>query len=228
MFGTQVTNDQIKALVLADLGIILSSAYGTILESNDNALTFEYPEGDNAYMSWSEYGVRQAYVGFGGNGTNQFTFDNKRVGASHTFTGPSHRVDIDTNTDGHTRIRGSSGPYIKFIQSSSTIQFRDKLDDAYALIVSAGHTTVSQRELKKGIVPTSLDALYEINTTPIRDFHYNEDGDWEPKRIGLIVDEAPMAALDLRGTGVVDYSMVVMAWKAIQQLSAKVEELEAR
>jgi hypothetical protein len=65
-------------------------------------------------------------------------------------------------------------------------------------------------------------------TTPVREYHYTDDLDWEQKRVGIIVDEAPLSAIDLTGAGVSEYSMVAMAWKAIQQLNDKIAELEAK
>ncbi|PUB12630.1 phage tail spike protein [Paenisporosarcina sp. OV554] len=195
-----------------------------IVAINDDAITLNYPTGDNAYLAYTENGIRKAYVGYGGNGATQFTLQNDNANGSHTLMGPTggHRVDIDTNgSDGHTRIRGSIGPIIKFLKTAETIQFRNFADSAYASIVSSGHTTVSKREYKKNISLYEGDGLGEIVTTPIREWQYNSDFEWEIKRLGIIVDEAPLEVLDLTGEGVDSYAMAALAWRAIQQLSEK-------
>ena len=71
-------------------------------------------------------------------------------------------------------------------------------------------------------------ALHEICTTPIRKYHLNDDLDNELKRIGIIVQEAPLNAIDLNGEGVDLYQMITMSWKAIQELNNKVKDLESQ
>jgi hypothetical protein len=199
----------------------------TVVNDNDDALVLAYPAGDNAFISYDEAGVRQAFVGFPGNASNAFTVDNKRTSGSTVLSGIGYLFKFYSAPDGWAAIQGDGYGIIKFL-STNRIQFRDAPDTAYSTIYSAGHTAVSQRELKKNIVPYEEDALNEILTTPIRSYHFNDDKDWEQKRVGVIVDEAPLSAIDLTGAGVSEYSMVAMAWKAIQQLNTKINALEAK
>ena len=54
-----------------------------------------------------------------------------------------------------------------------------------------------------------------------------DDLDEEMKRIGIILQEAPVDAIDIEGVGVDLYQMVTMTWKAIQELKQEIDMLKA-
>ena len=85
-------------------------------------------------------------------------------------------------------------------------------------VYANGVQLTSDRDKKRNIEDYTEDALYEICTTPIRTYHLDGDLDEEIKRIGIIMQEAPLNAIDIGGEGVDLYQMLTMAWKAIQQL----------
>jgi hypothetical protein len=86
----------------------------------------------------------------------------------------------------------------------------------------------SDRELKKNIVDYETSALYEINTTPIRNYQFKEEiENIDRPRVGIIMQEAPIDVVDPRGQGVDLYAMIAMSWKAIQELSDKIDKLAA-
>lgn len=93
-------------------------------------------------------------------------------------------------------------------------------------VYANGVALTSNKEYKKNIEDYTEDALNEICTTPIRQYHLLNDLDNEMKRIGIILQEAPVNAIDLEGEGVDLYQMVTMAWKAIQQLKEEIEALK--
>lgn len=93
-------------------------------------------------------------------------------------------------------------------------------------VYANGIALTSNKEYKKNIEDYTENALNEICTTPIRQYHLLNDLDNEMKRIGIILQEAPVNAIDLEGEGVDLYQMVTMAWKAIQQLKDEIEALK--
>lgn len=90
-------------------------------------------------------------------------------------------------------------------------------------VYANGVNVSSDRDRKRDIELYEVDALGEICATPIYSYHLDVDLDAELKRIGIIMQEAPLDAIDLSGKGVDLYQMTVMIWKAIQQLNDKIE-----
>ena len=94
-------------------------------------------------------------------------------------------------------------------------------------VYASGVALTSNRDKKKNIENYTESALSEICSTPIRQYHLKGDLDDEIKRIGIILQEAPLNAIDLRGEGVDLYQMVTMSWKAIQELKEEINILKA-
>lgn len=89
-------------------------------------------------------------------------------------------------------------------------------------IFANGVSVTSDINRKRDIELYNVDALAEICSTPVYAYHLDVDLDAELKRIGIIMQEAPVDAVDLNGKGVDLYQMVTMIWKAIQQLNNKI------
>ncbi|MBG9585613.1 phage tail spike protein [Cytobacillus firmus] len=119
--------------------------------------------------------------------------------------------------------RGGAG--IKFLYGSSTIQARNYWDDAYGTFEGLAYSNVSRREEKKDIEPFGQTALSLILETPVYSYRYNSDLDSEPKRVGLIYDEAPMEIMQFSG-GIDVYGMSSLMWKAIQELNYELNLLK--
>ena len=93
-------------------------------------------------------------------------------------------------------------------------------------VYANGVNVSSDRERKRDIELYSTDALNEICTTPVYTYHLDTDLDEEVKRIGIIMQEAPLDAIDLSGKGVDLYQMVTMLWRAVQQQQEMINELK--
>ena len=93
-------------------------------------------------------------------------------------------------------------------------------------VYANGVALTSNRDKKKNIEDYTESALNEICTTPIRQYHLKTDLDNELKRIGIIVQEAPLNAIDLKGECIDLYQMVSMSWKAIQELKEENDKLK--
>lgn len=93
-------------------------------------------------------------------------------------------------------------------------------------VYASGVALTSSRDKKKNIEDYTESALSEICSTPIRQYHLKTDLDEELKRIGVILQEAPLNAIDLGGEGVDLYQMITMSWKAIQELKEEINNLK--
>lgn len=88
-------------------------------------------------------------------------------------------------------------------------------------VYANGVQVTSDINRKRDIELYEVDALAEICSTPVYTYHLDTDLDEELKRIGIIMQEAPLDAIDLTGKGVDLYQMTTMLWKAVQQLNEK-------
>lgn len=85
----------------------------------------------------------------------------------------------------------------------------------------------SRRDLKKNIEAYEDSALDVIDSAAIKKYQYKKDVDGvDLPYIGLILDEAPLEVVDTKGEGVLPTTGVWIAWKAIQELNARIKELE--
>ena len=89
----------------------------------------------------------------------------------------------------------------------------------------------SLAEKKKNIEKYNNQALDEIKDTDIFYYNYNEDDSNCKKRIGAIIGNEYKCSKEIIGTegkGIDLYSMVSIAWKAIQEQQKQIEMLEKR
>lgn len=141
----------------------------------------------------------------------------RNLRANGLFT---NAVDIHSGT--HLYLRADSGGEVRVTTPNSTSNYASFRCDT---IYRSSEVATSKREMKKNITDYTVDALGEINTTPIREYHLLGDSDTEKKRLGVIMDEAPVDIVDIKGNGVETYAMISMSWKAIQELSGIVSQL---
>ncbi len=119
----------------------------------------------------------------------------------------------------HARVQAGKSS-MKFLNGSVVqVQFRDRADSKYVEVVGSAFTTASKREYKKNIESYTENALLGVLNTPARTYHLLEDSDTEMKRVGLIIDEAPVDIISLSGEGIDGYQMETYLWKAIQDLT---------
>jgi len=93
-------------------------------------------------------------------------------------------------------------------------------------VFANGVNVSSDRDRKRDIELYSVDAVREICSTPVYTYHLDTDLNEEIKRIGIIMQEAPLDAIDLSGKGVDLYQMTTMLWRAVQQQQDMIDELQ--
>ncbi|MEK5521878.1 MULTISPECIES: tail fiber domain-containing protein [Heyndrickxia] len=89
-------------------------------------------------------------------------------------------------------------------------------------------TQLSNAEYKKNIDVWNYNATEMILSTPIRQFQYKNELDEEFPHVGIIVQEAPVWAIELGGDGADLGAMVSMSWKSLQELHERIEMLEQK
>lgn len=89
------------------------------------------------------------------------------------------------------------------------------------------HTTSLESE-KKNIEEYDKSALEEIINSDIYKYDFKTEEDNTQKHIGLVIGENYKASKDVTNNSGVDlYSMIAVAWKAIQEQQKQIEELKA-
>ena len=114
----------------------------------------------------------------------------------------------------------------RYSDASNYVNIRAHNVCAQNAVYAAGVNVSSDRARKRDIELYSTDALQEVCSTPVYAYHLDTDKDEELKRIGIIMQEAPLDAIDLTGKGVDLYQMVTMLWKATQQQQEMIEDLK--
>lgn len=123
------------------------------------------------------------------------------------------------------------GPILKYQRNMGRFETRTWDDGAFAdfaaaVMWSAEYRTHSTREIKKNIELFEGDALDIVNSTPVFDFHLNTQEDTERKKRGMVVEESHPDIVSDDGKSVNMYTIDAVLWKAVQELSDKVKELE--
>ena len=91
-------------------------------------------------------------------------------------------------------------------------------------------TQGSREELKKDIEP-AYDMLQKVVESDIYSFRYKFETETDKKHFGLIIGDKYRTAdevISQNQDGIDNYSMTSILWKAVQELSAKVNELESK
>lgn len=90
-------------------------------------------------------------------------------------------------------------------------------------------TQTSLESIKKNITKFAKNATDIINNSDIYEYNLKSDADTDKKMIGFIIGDnykTPDEVIDKNGQAVSLYSAIGILWKAVQELSARVEQLE--
>lgn len=90
-------------------------------------------------------------------------------------------------------------------------------------------TQTSLESIKKNIEKTNVNALELIKNSDVYEYNLKTEEDTDKKHIGFVIGDkynTPKEVIANSGEGIDTYSMSSIMWKAIQELTAKVEQLE--
>lgn len=180
-------------------------------------------------------------ISCGGNGINYPTLGAGAVGFS--WTSPGVNVFVDNVAQGNI-VTGRTGGALTAIYAlsinGSTSQMQATSNTGYTFVWTA---TSSDPALKSDIVPAAKDALAAINNLKVWEYDYHAPfPDAEPQHwdwglmadadLGAILSPAFIPANTYEGTKVYaqirELPLIAALVKAVQQLTARVETLEAQ
>ena len=170
-----------------------------------------------------------------------------------TFTGGSITLEAEGQDSSKFRILSDDGEKEGFMtadclrigafnQSISLYAFlenpyislADRTSGGGTLVASNQITTpkltqTSLKSIKKNINKFTKDATDIINNSDIYEYNLKSDKDTDKKMIGFVIGEnykTPIEVISKEGRAIELYSAIGILWKAVQELSARVEELE--
>lgn len=134
----------------------------------------------------------------------------------------------DTNSGMETHL---TPDFITVNQNSVSIFYADaKTGEVFA--DSLKYKTLSQyslENLKKNIRKYDKEALKIVKSGNIYSYNFKTEKDTDKKHIGFIIGSKYKTSTEIlteKGDGIDMYSMCSLMWKAIQELSEKVEQLQ--
>lgn len=115
---------------------------------------------------------------------------------------------------------------IKVLPSTGKFQFRDAADTTYRNCDALTFSSLSDRTLKKDIFPFSKSAVAMLTALPIYRYQFIDETEAEENwHIGPMWDESP-EEIQSEDKMLKNGSMIGLLIKAVQELSARVKELE--
>ena len=101
------------------------------------------------------------------------------------------------------------------------------INDLYIVKICTGLN--NEEKFKKEISEYKGNSLDLITNAKIYSYLYNKDEETDPLQYGVIIErECPKEIVSKNGDSISLYSMTSLAWKAIQELSDKIKDLEER
>lgn len=183
-------------------------------EQNANLLV-KHQENSNIKSTVWSYGLNASSPGSIEGYYHAFNFAiEKHVGEISSYGIQGNIRDAYGNEDVELRIHGSN--------DNETILTPDN-------ITTPKLTQTSLESIKKNITKFNKNATDIINNSDIYEYNLKSDKDTDKKMIGFVIGESyntPDEVIDKNGQAVELYSAIGILWKAVQELSARVEQLE--
>lgn len=137
-------------------------------------------------------------------------------------------LKIDVQPTNHnpriSSLSATSSDIMLSFGHDNTLDVRNIADSAWMPMLASAFNVQSAREYKENIEEYTEPVLEKIKKTPVRSYtlkHEKERG----KQIGLVLDEVPEELKENETLKL--YQTVSYLWKAVQELTAKLEELQA-
>lgn len=136
-----------------------------------------------------------------------------------------------TYNSGSLIIHNSLGHFQIYNGSSRIVS---SFDDFYVIgdMHANSYNYDSLQSIKKNITKFNKNALNIVKEAELYEFNYRKENDTDKKHIGFVIGDedekykTPVELISKSKDGIDAYSMVSVLWKAVQELSARVEQLE--
>lgn len=164
-------------------------------------------------------------------------------GGNNTYRayGGNHRFEKDGNyivelySDGTNNVANFGGGIFKWQKNANSFEIRTWDDSWWAdlrlgfitadKVTTANLVNNSSRKLKTEIEPLTEDALQIILDSEVCTYLMKAAPELG-KKVGLIAEDSHELVQEMGGTGVNNYTMTSLSWKAIQQLDEKLEVIK--
>lgn len=163
------------------------------------------------------------------------SLEGSALGIFFAKRGSSHSGFIGKTTDNFIRVMGSVAEdasaavteVVRFDLSNNETTFNGNTYTSGVARATGGFLQESSRELKTDIADYTDNALSIVNATKITTFRYKNDTTNE-SRIGFIAEDTPseLSGVDQKAFRIGDTVAVLL--KAVQELTARIETLEAQ
>lgn len=252
--GNKPTQDQLERLDfnndgeidIADYAIGRANQIYNVDNENPGKLMLNTTSGGNVITLYDKDEVERVQIGLMGLSIQSQSLD---ATDKNTYSALIHANEINigkeyVNTDGAWIHMGvsqtdqSADISISSGSSSGTGNVNIDVDanngSSMSLdgpVYATAFNNTSLEESKKNIKKSSIKALNIIKNTDIYDFNYKQEKDGYKKHIGFVIGEKYNYSKDItnqENTGVDLYSMVSVAYKAIQEQQEEIEELKKR
>lgn len=134
--------------------------------------------------------------------------------------------------NGYVRIEADfamSGGSIFLAPSQNEGTNRTLIQNGYISCVKLTQTSLKSR--KKNIKKLKINALDLVKEADICEYNFKKEKAGTKKHIGLVIGEGyncPEQVISEDGQGVEQYSLTSLLWKAVQELTEKVERMEGK
>lgn len=155
--------------------------------------------------------------------------DGSMYGAKNPFAIKALQdLSLNTGGSGWLYLTSPNGRIYLKQGDSNGVYVTNIAQSAFLPINASAFNVNSDRDMKKNIKPFSNNAESLVNSSTVYNYNYNSEQDTDPRHTGLIMQEAPSNVIAANGVGVDIYAMTAVLWKAVQELSAKIQSLQSQ
>lgn len=174
--------------------------------------------------SGADYGLS---INVDGQSVVTFYSDGSMYGAKNPFAIKALQdISLNSGTSaGWIYINANSGRVYLKQDDGAGVYVTNVAQNAFMPINASAFNVNSAIEYKKNIKDYANTAESLINAHKIVQFNYKNENDNSPQHIGVIQQDSHDDVVAKNGEGISIYAMTSIAWKAIQELSAKVQDL---
>ncbi|MEW4131915.1 tail fiber domain-containing protein [Bacillus thuringiensis] len=177
-----------------------------------------------------------------GKGTQAGNEYHSQIGGHKFFHNGNLGVALWTKSADESLVQFSGNANFKYWKGGNYFECKNAGDNGYIQIYASAFNTASSLVWKENITNFEESALEVIMSADVMTYQYKQE-QLEPMEaieqgvtieekeghthVGIIAEYAPELVKSQDGKGVDNYAMVSLAWKAIQELTAQINELKA-
>ncbi|MBE7117270.1 hypothetical protein FT641_27240 [Bacillus paranthracis] len=166
-------------------------------------------------------------VGKGSEGSNDYY---AHVGGHRFFHNGNLGVAVWTKSSEEALLQFAGNANFKYWKGGNYFECKNGADSGFVQLYASAFNIASSLVWKTDIENYEKSALDVIAKADVMTYKYKsdvEESENPQTHIGIIAEYAPEEIQSKDGRGIDSYAMASLAWKAIQELSEKINELKA-